>query len=116
MRSSREFPQAGGTRRSDLSATLKPSQTEKERGRLTLVNIDLLLPPILPGLPLSALWWEIKGHVHTRALKQIKLPLCSFYVIVFPGDSNFRGYLTRLSPCSLYSWTPAPALLLWFVH
>lgn len=70
MRSCREFPLAGGTRRSDLTTTLKPSQTEKERGKLTLVNIDLLLPPILPGLLLSALWREIRGHIHTHVLRK----------------------------------------------
>ncbi len=104
MRSCREFPLAGGTRRSDLTTTLKPSQTEKERGRLTLANIDLLLPPILPGPLLSAFWLEITGHIHTRTLReknQTSALTVFFITLVFPGDSNLCGHLTH-AHCMLW--------------
>lgn len=65
--SGREFPLVGRTWRSDLT------QTEKEWGMLTLVNIDLLLPRML-----SALWWEIRRHLHVILSQQGKLPLFTF--------------------------------------
>lgn len=89
MRSCREFPLVRRTQRSDLATLPKPSQTEKEWGRLTLVNIDLLLPPILPGLLLSALWWVIRRHIHTHVLTETNLPLqfssswCFLQIVIF---------------------------------
>lgn len=91
MRSGREFPLAGGTHSSDLTAAPpKPSWTERERGRLTLVNIDLLLPPALPRLLLSALWWEIRGHIRTHT-KTNQTSIFFVLAMVFPGDSNISG-------------------------
>lgn len=66
MRSGREFPLAGGTRSSDLTAAPLNPPEQKEWGRLTLVNIDLLLPPALPRLLLSTLWCEIRRHIRTH--------------------------------------------------
>lgn len=101
MRSCREFPLAAGTRRSDLTTTLKSSQAEKERGRQTLVNIDLVLPPILPCLLLSALCREIRNiHICVLAKTSQASALQGFFLFcttVFPGDRS-ASYLASLSP------------------
>lgn len=99
MRSGREFPLTGDTRSSDLTAAPpKPSWTARERGRLTLVNIDLLLPPALPRLLLSALWCEIRRHIRTHT-KTNQTSVFVVLAMVFPGDSNISGCLTSCWMC-----------------
>lgn len=79
-------------------------------GRQTLVNIDLLLPPILPGLLLSALCREIRSiHVCVVAKMNQASALqvfCFFFLHhLFPGDRS-ASYLASLSPfVVLVCWT-----------